>query len=85
MLVLIRIIFDAGALLFRCILSNRLIFQSLKRLELDPKVIKYYRKTYTWDLGLSNSTDRSILRFITKLVLAIICDLRIDMNSRTIS
>jgi hypothetical protein len=53
MLVLIRIIFDAGALLFRCILSN--------------------------------GADRSILRFITKLVLAIICDLRIDTNNRTMS
>jgi hypothetical protein len=46
-LVLIRIIFDVGALLFRCILSDRLTFQSLKRLELDLKVMKYHRKTYT--------------------------------------
>jgi hypothetical protein len=53
MLVLIRIVFDAGALLFQCILSN--------------------------------SADRSMLRFITKLVLTIICDLRIYINSRTIS
>jgi hypothetical protein len=53
MLVLIRIVFDAGALLFRCILSN--------------------------------SADRSILRFITKLVLTIIYDLRIYTNSRTIN
>ena len=85
MSVLIGIVFNAGALLFWCILSAFFIFLSLKGLEIDPKVIKHHRKTYTWDLGLNNSTNRLMLGFITKLVLIIISDLRIDINSRTIS
>ena len=85
MSVLIGIVFNIGALLFQCILSAFFIFLSLKGLETDPKVIKHYRKTYTQDLGLSNSTNKLMLGFITKLVLIIISDLRININSRTIS
>ena len=85
MLVCVKIIVSSAALLAKGVFRRIFMLRSLERLVNDPKVMKSHRKTYSWDLGLSNSLFIFMLRIWTKLVMRVAVDFASDALRRTVS